>query len=632
MSRNVVFTPSARTEGLGVPQRSRLAARLAEGHGVSCDIAGIGHLHMDRPLPFICVYRRPQDRSDAGTARLITAESAHLVADSPKLERARLEVLLEDLVELLASHFGGFLLLELWSRPRASGQKPAFRLVRPRDRHPERVVKRLRSALRDVRLGRKPTSVDVSESADPSPPGMEPLLPAATRQHLGCALLGLEVLAAYQKRDGSSVYPLALRNLRRSFSHALKRGLFEFLRGQTTFVMAHHLGLGPSVLSEVVRGIDRELAEIDGLFDFLLQVTPVNYQRARHQFAMARGERAPAFVYRPCSVDPDLVKRRLYELHIENIEDPVVEELFIEKREELARKLTLLGELDTPRFLYGSLQLFGPVPQDLVPLAHQLLETLPRSAHSAHAADAAALAAAARAELSLYGKIAPWMTSRVEVVDGVIGLTVSKGNLLVGETTRVPAGRVTALIAHEVGTHIVTYVNGQRQPIRLLALGLVGYDELQEALAVFAEYLVGGLTADRLRVLAARVVGARALSDGASFVDTFRLLSREQYLDWDTAFQVTARLYRGGGLVKDAIYLRGLVRLANHLVGGRPIEPLYTGKFALEHLPLIEELRYRDVLKPPALLPWYLSLPAARARLQRVRTGARIVDFVQEER
>ena len=47
-----------------------------------------------------------------------------------------------------------------------------------------------------------------------------------------------------------------------------------------------------------------------------------------------------------------------------------------------------------------------------------------------------------------------------------------------------------ALLHHEVGTHLVTHVNGTHQPIKVLGVGLAGYDETQEGLAVLAEYLV----------------------------------------------------------------------------------------------------------------------------------------------
>ena len=34
-----------------------------------------------------------------------------------------------------------------------------------------------------------------------------------------------------------------------------------------------------------------------------------------------------------------------------------------------------------------------------------------------------------------------------------------------------------ALIHHEVGTHLVTQVNGMAQPVKVLGTGLAGYDE-----------------------------------------------------------------------------------------------------------------------------------------------------------
>ena len=45
------------------------------------------------------------------------------------------------------------------------------------------------------------------------------------------------------------------------------------------------------------------------------------------------------------------------------------------------------------------------------------------------------------------------------------------------------------------------------------------------------------------------------------------------------------RVYRGGGLTKDAIYLRGLRDLLAYLSAGHDLEPLYVGKIALEHVP-----------------------------------------------
>ena len=89
------------------------------------------------------------------------------------------------------------------------------------------------------------------------------------------------------------------------------------------------------------------------------------------------------------------------------------------------------------------------------------------------------------------------------------GLQVSGGNLLIDEHILLDPARVEALVQHEIGTHILTYVNGTAQPLRQLATGLAEYDEFQEGLGILAEYLVDGLTPARMRVLAGRVVAAR---------------------------------------------------------------------------------------------------------------------------
>ena len=92
---------------------------------------------------------------------------------------------------------------------------------------------------------------------------------------------------------------------------------------------------------------------------------------------------------------------------------------------------------------------------------------------------------------------------------------------------RWPSVAIEALLHHEVGTHVVTHVNGAHQPLHILASGLAGHDETQEGLAVLAEHLVGGLTAGRLRQLAARVVAVHQMVERASFEDVHaELVSR----------------------------------------------------------------------------------------------------------
>jgi hypothetical protein len=125
----------------------------------------------------------------------------------------------------------------------------------------------------------------------------------------------------------------------------------------------------------------------------------------------------------------------------------------------------------------------------------------------------------------------------------------------------------------------------------LFRSGLAGYEGVQEGPGVLAEYLVGGITIGRLRLIAARVVACAAMLEGACFAETFHSLVREHGFTAVGAFNLTLRLYRGGGLAKDAIYLRGLLQVLDHVKGGGALDPFFMGKVTDKMLAIAETVR-----------------------------------------
>jgi uncharacterized protein (TIGR02421 family) len=413
---------------------------------------------------------------------------------------------------------------------------------------------------------------------------------------------------------------------------AVEQANFAFARQRKTLRPAHFHAPGRRSVVKAVLDIDRQLAEIDRSFDLLLQATPVNAENAWREFRRSRFEKPPAFYYRPVSVDPVLLKRQLYLIPVERVEDPTLSYLFRQKQDELDRQITLLSDVDTPRFLQESLQVYGGVSDWLLEQATELLDRVPtRSGEGAKGAQLNAVEFAKRAqeELGYYQQKCPDFSATVSVRDDMFaGLMVSGDHLLIGGRTRVPRKRVEALLQHEIGTHLVTRYNGHQQPFQQFEVGLAGYDGFQEGLAVLAEYLVGGLSRSRLRVLAARVVGAYQMLRGGSFIDTFRALTRDYEFSQRTAYTIAMRLYRGGGLTKDAVYLRGLLQILRYLREGGELEPLFIGKVASAHLPMISELSMRQIIRPPALRPRYLESPSAQKKIERLRGGLKVLELV----
>ncbi|MGH9895656.1 MAG: tyrosine/phenylalanine carboxypeptidase domain-containing protein, partial [bacterium] len=130
---------------------------------------------------------------------------------------------------------------------------------------------------------------------------------------------------------------------------------------QTSARPEHYQMMGRRSLVRAVREADAVLAEISTSFDSLLDVTPVNTDVAWDEFCRGGRAHAPTLRYRMLAVDPELVKRRLYDLPLERLEDPVLALLLRDKRRELDRQLDLLEDRDSERFLTGSLQLYGGV-------------------------------------------------------------------------------------------------------------------------------------------------------------------------------------------------------------------------------------------------------------------------------
>ena len=624
-------------------------ALLREGRPVRLDL-GDGRLFVDHAVPILAVHRCAGPRDSGGAAgdpatdrraactaahRLITTGPAYLLATGGPEQHDDTRRLAAAVTAALAEQVGRVLLVEVWAPLDESGgardvdpfhREPGFTLYVPDDPDTQAIADLFADALSGVEIAGQGATVRTIAAPEVAPPGLAPLL------HDGPAVLtiGLAVDAVFLNEEHGEFYPGVLEALRTALAPALATTgrAFAALLGKAERV------LGRRHLEPAAVAVDAGLAACSAQYGFLLQVTPVNTAEAWDAFRASRCEQPPELLYRPFTFDPDTIRRDLFALPVDEVEDPVVAGLLREKRDEIAVEIQMILDRETAQFLPGSLRLFPAPDPDLLALAHRLADEI--AAHEPgpsgiELVGPTAFAAAAEHEFGHYRAQHAGFRSSVEIRTDLPGsLMVSSGALLIGDGARIRADRVAPLLAHEVGTHVLTYANGDAQPLRQLRDGLAGYEPLQEGLAVLAEWLVGGLTRGRMRTLAARVIGTAALVDGADFMDTFRTLKSRAGLSSRAAFGVTVRLYRGGGLTKDAVYLRGLRDLLAHLGAGGAYWPLFVGKIALHHLPAIQALRARGVLHAPPLRPRYASDPAALTRLERTRHGLTVPDLLAD--
>lgn len=604
---------------------NQIADKLKKGDPIRISLPCKGILKIDKPVPFLIVYRIPPNGKDSVTYSLGRTESSYLIA--PDNDESEIGPIIKLVSENLADHFGGFMLVEVWLSKAIDTH--AFN-IHLNQKGALSMANKLTDELNNLRIG----NIAISASLDKqktavAPPHYPPLIDKREANQSEIVLVGIEIAPVYNDAKTGKPYPLFLRELRASFGKALRKSLFEFVRTNTSHNVTHFEMLGTTVLDSKVWDIDRDLAEYTNLFDFLLLVTPINVAEAWKNFSKNNFLKTPVFHYRPMPIEPELIKRKIYNLPIEDISDPTIAFLFRDKRKEIDRMLNMMLEREKPDFMHSSLQLFGNIDEHLLEVARAILVAAEPAIEDEkeELLNAKEFARMAEEELIWLKQQDNNILTAVRVRDDVEGVMVSRGTLNVNKNYKISRQRATALIQHEVGTHVVTYYNGKAQPLKLFYIGVPGYEQLQEGLAVFSEYLSGGLTNDRMRILAARVVAVYHMIAGNSFVDTFFMLTDKYDFKPEIAFHITMRVYRGGGLTKDAVYLKGLLNLLEYIKQGKDIAPLLIGKIRQDYIPVINELTFRGLLSKIPIKPRYLSMPYIR-KINKIKKGGNIFNIL----
>ena len=593
-----------------------LLENLTPGKRTMSELPHGGFLVLEHDVPALLIYRKKPN--DKATLRLARTAASYLIIGDSHFEYFR--AFIKELTSKMADRFGSFILLELYK-----GEPGAldFIIKGPSHKMPASLetlseeLSAIDSRRYNVKLGASITNTKARQK-----PGDEPLFDIDELKAAGGTLLGLELPPVYCTKKGK-IYPLYFKMFRDKLAKAIQKTIFEFIRVQTTSDIHSYHTLGRRRIHEEVLKIDRQITEIQSRYDFLWLVAPVNIQALRQGFFDSNFEKIDAYHYRLLPVDPDLLKRELYNLRIDEIDDPSLSYLYSEKREELDKELTMLKERGSRNFFYSSVRLYRGVPRNVLAEAKLILETIPEDhgEKDEKTINAHAFRELAEAEFDFFREQAPHFEAKIHIRDDVNIIMVSSGELYLPEDYTMTQLEAQALIQHEIGTHALTYFNGRQQPLSQLSAGFADYDATQEGIAVLSEYLGGGLTGNRLRILAGRVVAGEDLMNGADFKSVFHHLYTDYGFGKERAFNITSRMFQGGGFLKDIIYLKGLVELRDYLGKDGDLKPLLAGKFALKHTDIINDLTQRELLNPPKIVPRYFDQPDFTTKIEAFKKG-----------
>jgi uncharacterized protein (TIGR02421 family) len=565
-----------------------------------------GRIHVDRWLPFLVLHR--SDAPEESISRRVALNSPAYLIWSPA-DDAEAEGALELILGRLHEELGPVLLIELVDLPAEERRKDSPHLpplevgiAASRDVTARAAAEALANSVAKVKIG--------SHSAEPTTTVLQPPPIAAD----GADRLMVTIPQIHRAPDGR-VYPQLTHQLAAQLIDCILCAAAAFIGEASKTPSPHPRSLGRSAFIAAALNADKKLDELAGSFDFLLSISPINTAEARERFFGNGEQRMPEFRYRPLTVDPDAVKRDLYAIDLSVVEDLLLERLLCQKRHEIDMQLTMLAVRNTSSFRPASMLLYGVVTPELLADARTILDRVKPKPPVRKGHDAQEIAAAARELVAHYRSIDPRFEARVEVRDDVSGLLVSGDKLMIASDSSIAADRLDPLLSHEISVHLLTYFNGATQGLTIFRTGLAGYDGIQEGLGVFAEWAVGGLTEGRLRLLAGRVISVDAMIRGATFVEVYRQLRDQFEFSRNTAFDITARVFRSGGLAKDAIYLKGYLAVINRIAAGASLDPFWLGKIAPDDVEAVDELLQRKLLHPPVFVPEFLGRQDSQRRI-----------------
>lgn len=160
--------------------------------------------------------------------------------------------------------------------------------------------------------------------------------------------------------------------------------------------------------------------------------------------------------------------------------------------------------------------------------------------------------------------------------------TVDRDCVWVKAREQLLPAQASRIALHEVHGHVLRRVAARKPENYLSSSGFELCDEDEEGRALWLEENAGLLDPLRKVELGRRHLAASACLQGASFVETVELLLRAN-APLTQALNMALRIWRGGGLAREVIYLRAYLRVGSKLSHCQPVEDwMQRGRYSIE--------------------------------------------------
>ena len=316
---------------------------------------------------------------------------------------------------------------------------------------------------------------------------------------------------------------------------------------------------GKPKISQGLIEFDSEFFDITKTINILSAVNPTNFDQQKKTFFDSHFSIEPEFTYDGSKLDVFATKRRLLNLPLENVVDEDLSEIYFDTINSYLDKVDQFNSIGTNDFIYDSLRYFGEPTQKDIGNAKFILH-LPGNLNEENE------------EVLKFEEIKQILVDFAEVnelpynlkiEENMIANALVSGNTIkLNKNAKLSISDTNALAQHEIGVHLVTTLNARNQPLRIL------------------------------------------------------LLKEEYGASNDIAFAVCSRIYRGGGFVKDYLYMQGFHKMLNAYENEPNFDLLFAGKTSIDYLPQITNLIDKGILQKPQYVSTIFKQPESLSEIK----------------
>ncbi|MBL6991583.1 MAG: flavohemoglobin expression-modulating QEGLA motif protein [Bacteriovoracaceae bacterium] len=421
-------------------------------------------------------------------------------------------------------------------------------------------------------------------------------LKTITKSRKKTLVLATEIKKVYCDELSGDVFPEVVADIKEGLKNAVVNNANYFIEKRAKYVAKKKHEILSSTIDATALKIDTEIFKLLKKLDVLEFINPRNLEKEKKQFTTSKYRKNPQFEYCPLNIDGPLLKRKLYDLPVDDIADVALQNLYRGVIDSYIDEIDLLSFRGSEKFMYTSLRYYGAPSDEDKRMANFLLRC-PEYQEENEILRTCNAIDEIQEEIDSYG-----FTGKIEQVINIPSHAVfspSKRTLKVKSGICFNTKHLKALRHHEIGIHMLTTENALLQPLKVLQLGFPLNTHTQEGLAILSEYKSGNLTISRLKELALRVIAVDHQIKNNDFKETFVFLVDEYNLEFDKAFYLTTRVYRSGGMTKDYLYLKGFKDILKIAGDREKLNLLLVGKTSIGYLDTINELIVRKILNVP---------------------------------